>query len=105
MNTERELCINPWTSVTVLSSGIVDSCCFDFHGANQYGDLNKSTLAEIWAGKAVKDMRAAHMSGNVPTLCTMCYMRSPVNVHLEFFRDWTVNKGKTVYKAAGREGK
>lgn len=99
---EHEPCLNPFTSVTVLSSGKVSSCCFDFHGLNMYGDLNDNSLAEIWAGKAVKDLRRAHMIGEgLPFLCQSCYMRSPVLIHLKFFRNW--QKGGGVYYAPGRE--
>lgn len=99
---EHELCLNPWMSVTVLSSGKVVSCCFDFHGMNEYGDLSTNNLAEIWSGKKVKDLRKAHMTGQgLPPLCATCYMRSPVNIHIKFFRNW--ESGKTFALAPGRE--
>jgi len=99
---EHELCLNPWTSVTVLSSGKVVSCCFDFHGLNEYGDLKHGSLAEIWAGKEVKVLRQAHMSGqNLPFLCRTCYMRSPYLIHVKFFRNWS--QGGGIYFAPGRE--
>jgi len=101
-NREHEPCLNPFLSVTVLSNGKVVSCCFDFHGLNTYGDLNKNTLAEIWAGREVKQLRQAHMTGkDLPLLCQQCYMRSPVNIHFKFFRNWAGQKG--YYLAPGRE--
>lgn len=76
--------------------------CFDFHGLNEYGDLNQNSLAEIWEGRAVKDLRQAHMTGHgLPVLCQTCYMRSPVNIHFKFYRNW--QRGGAIYYAPGRE--
>lgn len=104
-----ELCLNPWTSVTVLSSGKVVSCCYDFHRENDYGDLKEQSLAEIWQGKAVKQMQTQQAEAVItntksllPSLCQRCYMQSPTNIHRKFFMNRQRGHGH-VYLMPGRE--
>ena len=41
-------CYRPWLTFTVLWDGRVSLCCADFDGRNVLGDLNTSTIQEIW---------------------------------------------------------
>lgn len=83
-----ELCINPWSSVSIQADGTVVSCCYiwgsgDDVASNVYGNLNERSLADIWNGPKVKlkreEMRAGHDTG----YCARCYQRSPVLLHFD----------------------
>src|ERR671910_2487546 len=41
-------CYRPWLTFTVLWDGRVSLCCADFDGRNVLGDLNTSTIQQIW---------------------------------------------------------
>ena len=41
-------CYRPWLTFTVLWDGRVSLCCADFDGRTVLGDLNTSTIQEIW---------------------------------------------------------
>lgn len=83
---KKELCLNPWTSVSVQSDGTVVSCCYawDHNVANVYGNLNKTDLKTIWAGPEVAAMRDAQRCGTAKGWCEGCYLKSPYLIHLGF---------------------
>lgn len=83
-----ELCVNPWTSVSIQADGTVVSCCYVWgQGAdvasNVYGDLNFTSLADIWAGAAAERKRQQMRAGYDTGYCARCYQRSPVLLHLD----------------------
>jgi radical SAM protein with 4Fe4S-binding SPASM domain len=57
------LCRAPWRSVVVLWDGKVVPCCHDANGETVLGDLNRSTLAEIWGGEAAAALRGRLANG------------------------------------------
>jgi radical SAM protein with 4Fe4S-binding SPASM domain len=59
------LCRAPWRSVVVLWDGRVVPCCHDANGETILGDLNQSSLAEIWSGPAASELRARLESGAI----------------------------------------
>jgi radical SAM protein with 4Fe4S-binding SPASM domain len=79
------MCINPWTTVSVAQNGDVTSCCFIFEPkkdeVNYYGNLYEQSLADIWASDRVKVMREQHMAGATTGQCTKCYLKSPYLIH------------------------
>ncbi len=48
-------CSNPWTSAFVWKNGDVTHCCYS--SAGPIGNINKSTLEEIWHGKKINKIR------------------------------------------------
>lgn len=91
----EEFCLNPFMSVSIKADGRVVSCCFVFGDwkENTYGRLTeKSTFKDfesIWQGKIVNKLRKAHLSKKgYPQLCRLCYMRSPVLLHVRMLRDY-----------------
>jgi MoaA/NifB/PqqE/SkfB family radical SAM enzyme len=83
-----ELCVNPWTSVSIQADGTVVSCCYVWgQGAdvasNVYGNMNDAGLAAIWAGPEVARKRAEMRAGVDTGYCSRCYQRSPVLLHLD----------------------
>lgn len=84
---QQELCINPWTSVSVQSDGTVVSCCMEWGRTpeNVYGNLNSQSLDHIWnEGEAVQAMRARMRKGDAGGLCSTCYNKSPYLIHVGF---------------------
>lgn len=82
---EQEVCINPWTSVSVQADGTVVSCCYawDHREPNRYGNLNEERLADIWAGPNVRAMRTMMRGPRQRGYCATCYARSPFLLHLD----------------------
>jgi hypothetical protein len=80
-----DLCINPWSSVSMLASGQVVSCCYIFEAAtdavNSYGNLSTNTLAEVWASAAVQAMRVSQKTGELRDACRSCFLKSPTLIH------------------------
>jgi len=71
-----KMCTTPFTSVVIKSSGTVLQCGFCFTGKEEgliLGDINTSTLEEIWSGDEVSAVRLAHRSQkNLPPRCVAC---------------------------------
>lgn len=86
MPRNSDLCINPWTSVSVTADGDVVSCCFIFepdkNSVNYYGNLKEHSLAEIWVSDRVKDMRRSHKQDKLEGQCKACYLKSPELIHM-----------------------
>lgn len=83
---DTTLCLNPFSSVSVLVNGDVVSCCYVFEPkkdeVNYYGNLYEKSLAEIWAGERVEEMQECHKEGRQKDECAKCYLRSPVLNHI-----------------------
>lgn len=84
---KKDLCLNPWLSVSVHSDGDVVPCCFGFGKQIVYGNLNEQSLEEIWnTSPEVRRMRESHLTGIMPSLCETCYQRSPVLLHWDLYK-------------------
>jgi len=77
-------CIDPWYSVSVQWDGDVVPCCNAVGKLYVYGNLNESSLEEIWRSKRVEDMREYQLTGKPPIkLCETCVFKSPHKFHLD----------------------
>jgi len=84
----KDMCLNPWMSVSVQADGDVTSCCFSFGKEIVYGNLNEQSLQEIWeSSEELSRLRQEHLQGNLRSICSQCYMRSPVLLHWDFYTD------------------
>jgi sulfatase maturation enzyme AslB (radical SAM superfamily) len=54
-------CLRIWNTFTVLWDGRVSLCCLDYNGKEILGDLNKQTIAEIWSGARLTQIRSSHI--------------------------------------------
>jgi pyruvate-formate lyase-activating enzyme len=75
LNTESDVnypCYRPWLTFTVLWDGRVSLCCADFDGRTVLGDLNTSTIRDIWNGAAYRDVRRQHLESGGPDICRSC---------------------------------
>ena len=65
-------CYRPWLTFTVLWDGRVSLCCADFDGRTVLGDLNTSTIREIWNAAPYVAVRRAHLESGGPDICRSC---------------------------------
>jgi MoaA/NifB/PqqE/SkfB family radical SAM enzyme len=65
-------CYRPWLTFTVLWDGRVSLCCADFDGRTVLGDLNTSTIREIWNAAPYVAARRAHLESGGPEICRSC---------------------------------
>ena len=75
LNTESDVnypCYRPWLTFTVLWDGRVSLCCADFDGRTVLGDLNTSSIREIWNGDAYLAVRRQHLEHGGPDVCQSC---------------------------------
>jgi MoaA/NifB/PqqE/SkfB family radical SAM enzyme len=59
-------CLFPWHSLLITNDGQVLPCG---HGSRKIGDLNFSTIEEIWNGPIVQELRASILEGRVHHVC------------------------------------
>jgi MoaA/NifB/PqqE/SkfB family radical SAM enzyme len=75
LNTESDLnypCYRPWLTFTVLWDGRVSLCCADFDGHIILGDVNTSTIREIWNAEPYRLARREHLESGGPDICRAC---------------------------------
>ena len=65
-------CYRPWLTFTVLWDGRVSLCCADFDGRTVLGDLNTSTIQEIWNAAPYRQARRQHLESGGPDICRSC---------------------------------
>jgi radical SAM protein with 4Fe4S-binding SPASM domain len=87
-----QICWNPFGSVSITATGDVVSCCYIFdpkrNSPNWYGNIYENTLAEIWAGPRVQEMRNAHRRGHpLPGQCSACYDWGSLGIHSRIVKE------------------
>ncbi len=70
---EKITCSFPFGSITILWNGNAVPCCFDYNGRYILGNMNTQTLADIWTGKLLADLRIQFIQNDVVNdLCRRC---------------------------------
>jgi hypothetical protein len=68
-----EACLIPMMNIMFLPSGKALACsCMDAQGILQAGDINESSIREIWKGDAFTRIRNSFKDGNIGELCRTC---------------------------------
>jgi hypothetical protein len=65
-------CYRPWLTFTILWDGRVSLCCADFDGRHVLGDLNTSSIQEVWNGAPYVAARRQHLETGGPDICRSC---------------------------------
>ena len=65
-------CYRPWLTFTVLWDGRVSLCCADFDGRHVLGDLNTSTIKDLWNAEPYLNARRMHLESGGPEICRSC---------------------------------
>ena len=60
--TQVEVCSYLFYSLSINSNGTVSACFLDWSRKLILGDLNKDKFTDIWNGKALRDLRIAHLT-------------------------------------------
>lgn len=76
----EELCFEPhatpceylWNEMRITWEGDVVLCCWDYESTIKLGNVNDSSLYDIWHNKKYNDLRKMHIEGNLPSLCKSC---------------------------------
>jgi radical SAM protein with 4Fe4S-binding SPASM domain len=66
-------CTFPWFSLTVFWNGDVVPCPHDFFGKLRIGSAREQSIAEIWRGKALRELRRQLVRSQCP--CADCDMQ------------------------------
>ena len=75
----RNICLNPFLSVSIKADGTVVPCCYDFFSSISLGNINTERLEDIWNGERINELRKSVISfNNEPELCKVCMFKSPV---------------------------
>lgn len=56
----RKPCSRVWQTFTILSNGTVALCCLDYEGQIILGDVNKTSISDIWHDESYKKIRELH---------------------------------------------
>ena len=56
----RKPCSRVWQTFTVLSNGKAALCCLDYEGQVILGDVNKTSIFEIWHNESYRKIRKLH---------------------------------------------
>jgi MoaA/NifB/PqqE/SkfB family radical SAM enzyme len=65
-------CYRPWLTFTVLWDGRVSLCCADFDGHTILGDMNTSSIKDIWNNDLYRSVRREHLESGGPDVCRAC---------------------------------
>lgn len=74
LGNKRHPCYHLWYSPAITWDGKVVICCSDWNYSEVLGDITAQTLAEIWQGQRIRELRALHCAGayqDIP-LCREC---------------------------------
>ena len=73
-STIRKPCSRVWQTFTILSNGKAALCCLDYEGKVILGDLNKTSIFEIWNNESYKKIRLLHKRAQQEqiTICKNC---------------------------------
>lgn len=60
----KRVCPAPFYSLVVKANGDVTPCCVDWQGKLKLGNVNTSTLKQMWNGDVLRDLRVGHLKGD-----------------------------------------
>lgn len=70
----RDTCILPFNTLNIWSDGNCVICCNDWNEEHLVGNMNNSTIKEIWKGPELTKIREAHFAGRGKDIeaCSKC---------------------------------
>src|SRR3989304_2812416 len=78
---KSDICFQPFKGFTVTPEGYVSACVLDYQKYLIVGDLNKTTLKEIWTNKIYTLFRERHIENNIKGLiCYNCINNTDENI-------------------------
>jgi MoaA/NifB/PqqE/SkfB family radical SAM enzyme len=70
--THNEVCPYIFYQMTVHSDGAVSSCFMDWEKLNMIGNVNETSLVDIWKGSTLHNLRINHLVGKKKGICVGC---------------------------------
>ena len=61
---KKDPCRLLWTDMVISWDGRVPKCCNDYENEVILGDVNNQSIAEIWGGEKMKELREKHKAGD-----------------------------------------
>lgn len=81
-NTDKETdCVVPYATLAIQTNGNVVGCgCIDWLETNVIGNINESSLLDIWLSDKAKAFRNAfsNRNGELPQICKECGLYTPI---------------------------
>ena len=67
-------CVQPWQRVVIRNTGEVCPCCAMFSNDLSLGNAQEHSIAELWNGPQMRDLRAIHKAGHYArnAVCLKC---------------------------------
>lgn len=56
-------CIIPWSTMHITAMGTVALCPHDYDGVANLGNINRQSIAEVWRGQKLAEVRRLHATG------------------------------------------
>lgn len=69
----KTFCIYPWIHLHAYPTGEAYPCCHAEMGVGQVGDCRRQSLAEIWQGEAMQQLRDNMLNERASDACRRCY--------------------------------
>jgi MoaA/NifB/PqqE/SkfB family radical SAM enzyme len=78
-NGHARACVLPFQDLNVWADGRAVLCCDDWNEEHRVGDLNTSSVADVWHGELLRHARKMHAEGRGDELeiCARCNMWRP----------------------------
>jgi pyridoxine 4-dehydrogenase len=65
-------CRNVMNRVQITAAGTINPCSYGVDGELRLGRLSEQDFDSIWNGPTARDLRRAHYTGDLPSLCSTC---------------------------------
>lgn len=88
---KRWPCYHPWLTTTITVHGDVSICCVDAKMDLKIGNVEKTTLTEIWKSDLVEKMRREHLDNNFSDVCKVCEGCDTWSTKPDFFFNFQKN--------------
>ena len=73
-NFNRSVCNEPFNKMVILSNGQVTTCCDDFNGEIELGNVNHNSIKNIWLSEKWNQLRRKFLKLDYSTneICQKC---------------------------------
>ena len=75
-------CGEPWNQISIYSDGTVAPCCNTVGRNLPIGNIKNQTIAEIWNGDKMTELRKSFLNNNPHDVCKACINNSSSDLHL-----------------------
>lgn len=73
-------CNKPWGDMAIYSNGLVGPCCNLVGRKTPIGNIKNNSIAEIWSGKKMTELRNGFKNNNPNDVCKSCIESQEINL-------------------------